>query len=112
MTDRARPRTSVGFWALCERESLRVLKIWSQTIAAPVVTAMLYIGVFGLSLGERIGQVHGHDYLTFIVPGVVLMQVATQAYNNNSASVFQARSDGYIEDILSAPMHAWQISIA
>lgn len=106
------PEPMVGFLALCEREALRVLKIWTQTIAAPVLTALLYMGVFGVSLGQRIGDVHGAPYLTFIVPGVVLMQVATQAYNNNAASVFQSRSDGYIEDILSAPMHAWQVSVA
>ncbi len=106
------PRTRIGFLALCERETLRVLKIWSQTIAAPILTAMLYIGVFGVSLGHRIGNVHGVPYTTYILPGVVLMQVAMQAYSNNSSSVFQARSDAFIEDILSAPMHAWQVSMA
>lgn len=105
-------RSRVGFLTLCERETLRVLKIWSQTIAAPVMTAMLYIGVFGVSLGSRIGSIDGVAYLAYIIPGVVLMQVATQSYSNNSASVFQGRSDRYIEDILSAPMHAWQIAVA
>lgn len=105
-------RTRVGMAALCERELARVLKIWTQTIAFPTFTALLYLTVFGVSLGERIGLVGGVPYLTFIVPGVVLMQCATQSYANTSASVFQARSDGYIDDILSAPMHAWQVSVA
>lgn len=105
-------RTLTGFLALCERESLRVLKIWSQTIAAPTLTALLYLGVFGLSLGSRIGSIGGDEYMSFIIPGVVLMLVATQSYNNNSASTFQGRSDGYIEDILSAPLHSWQIAVA
>jgi ABC-2 type transport system permease protein len=105
-------RTRTSFRALCEREAVRVLKIWTQTIAAPVLTALLYLAVFGVSLGQRIGHVHGVAYLTYIVPGVVLMQVATQAYSNNSASTFQARSDGYIEDVLSAPMHPWQVALA
>jgi ABC-2 type transport system permease protein len=104
--------TAVGFRTLLERELLRVLKIWSQTIAAPVLTGMLYFAVFGAAVGQRIGSVQGHDYVAFIVPGVVLMQVATQAYANNSSSVFQARSDGYIEDVLTSPMHAWQVALA
>lgn len=104
--------TARGFLSLLERECVRVLKIWTQTIAAPVITGMLYFAVFGVAVGARIGDVAGFDYVTYIVPGVVLMQVATQAYANNSASVFQAKSDGYIEDILAAPLHAWQIALA
>ena len=104
--------TSRGFLTLVERELLRVLKIWTQTIAAPVLTGFLYFAVFGVAVGDRIGSVAGVDYVTYIVPGVALMQVATQAYANNSASIFQAKMDGYIEDLLSAPMHAWQVAIA
>jgi ABC-2 type transport system permease protein len=104
--------TRRGFSSLLEREVVRVLKIWTQTIAAPVLTGMLYFGVFGVAVGTRIGTVEGFSYVTYIVPGVVLMQVATQAYANNSASVFQAKSDGYIEDILAAPLHAWQVALA
>ena len=106
------PRTAMGFRTLLEREIVRVLKIWSQTIAAPVLTGLLYCAVFGVAIGHRIGDVAGFDYVTFIVPGVVLMQIATQAYANNSSSIFQARNDGYIEDVLTAPLHAWQVSLA
>lgn len=105
-------RTTTGFLSLLERELVRVLKIWTQTIAAPVITGMLYFAVFGVAVGGRIGSIDGYPYLTYIVPGVVLMQVATQAYANNSASIFQARNDGYIEDVLSAPLHAWQVALA
>lgn len=104
--------TTHGFLTLLERELLRVLKIWTQTIATPVLTGMLYFAVFGVAVGERIGRVDGFDYVTYIVPGVVLMQVATQAYANNSSSIFQAKTDGYIEDVLSAPLHAWQVALA
>lgn len=104
--------TTRGFLTLVERELLRVLKIWTQTIAAPVITGFLYFAVFGVAVGERIGSVAGFDYVTYIVPGVVLMQVATQAYANNSASIFQAKMDGYVEDVLSAPIHAWQVAVA
>lgn len=104
--------TTRGFLTLLERELLRVLKIWTQTIATPVLTGILYFAVFGVAVGERIGSIDGFDYVTYIVPGVVLMQVATQAYANNSSSIFQAKTDGYIEDVLSAPIHAWQVALA
>lgn len=107
-----RPGTTRGFLTLVERELLRVLKIWTQTIATPVLTGILYFAVFGVAVGQRIGSVGDFDYVTFIVPGVVLMQVATQAYANNSSSIFQAKIDGYLEDVLSAPMHAWQVALA
>ncbi len=108
----SRVGTTRGFLTLVERELLRVLKIWTQTIATPVLTGILYFAVFGVAVGQRIGSVGDVDYVTYIVPGVVLMQVATQAYANNSSSIFQAKVDGYLEDVLSAPMHAWQVALA
>ncbi|MEA2218978.1 MAG: type transport system permease protein, partial [Solirubrobacteraceae bacterium] len=95
-----------GLIALSGRESARVLKLWSQTIVAPVLSSMLFILVFGLSLGGRIRQIDGVDYVVFIVPGLITMAMAQAAYSNNSSSVFQARSDRYLHDVLSAPMRA------
>jgi ABC-2 type transport system permease protein len=104
--------TRTGFATLLRRELVRLLKIWSQTIVAPAMTSLLFLLVFGVSLGHRIGSIGGIEYLTFVVPGLVMLQVVTQAYNNNSSSIFQGRLDGWIEDVLSAPMHAWQISVS
>ena len=100
-----------GLIALAGRESARVLKLWTQTIAAPVLSSMLFILVFGLSLGGRIKQVGGVDYEVFIVPGLITMAMAQAAYSNNSSSVFQARSDRYLNDVLSAPMRAWEVNL-
>ena len=100
-----------GLIALAVRESERVLKLWSQTIAAPVLASFLFIVVFGLSLGGRIRQIGGVDYEVFIVPGLIAMAMAQAAYSNNSSSVFQARSDRYINDVLSAPMRAWEVNL-
>lgn len=100
-----------GLVALSGRESARVLKLWTQTIAAPVLSSMLFILVFGLSLGGRIRQIGGVDYDVFIVPGLVAMAMAQAAYSNNSSSVFQARSDRYIHDVLSAPMRTWEVNL-
>jgi ABC-2 type transport system permease protein len=88
-----------------------VLKLWSQTIAAPVVSSFLFILVFGLSLGGRIKQVDGVDYEVFIVPGLITMAMIQAAYQNNSSTVFQARFDRYINDILASPMRSWEINL-
>jgi len=100
-----------GLVALCARESDRVLKLWSQTIVAPVLASFLFIVVFGLSLGGRIRGIGGVDYEVFIVPGLIAMAMAQAAYANNSSSVFQARSDRYINDVLSAPMRPWEVNL-
>jgi ABC-2 type transport system permease protein len=97
--------------ALTHREVVRVLKLWSQTIAAPVVSSFLFILVFGLSLGTRIKQVDGVDYEVFIVPGLITMAMVQAAYSNNSATVFQARFDRYLNDILASPMRPWEINL-
>ena len=100
-----------GLLALALREADRVLKLWSQTIAAPVLASFLFILVFGLSLGDRIRQIGGVEYDVFIVPGLIAMAMAQAAYTNNSSSVFQARSDRYINDVLSAPMRPWEVNL-
>ena len=71
-----RPR-GAGLGALAEREVLRVLRLWTQTIAPPVVAATLFIVVFGVALGDQIRLIDGVPYERFIVPGLVLMGVAT-----------------------------------
>src|SRR6266498_1831406 len=96
---------------LTAREVLRVLKLWTQTIAAPIVASFLFILVFGLSLGGRIKQIDGVDYDVFIVPGLITMAMVQAAYSNNSSSVFQARFDRYLNDVLAAPMRNWEVNL-
>ena len=107
----ARPHPWRGLLWLSARETLRVLKLWTQTTLAPVVSSALFILVFGLSLASRISQVEGFPYRQFIVPGLIAMAMAQAAYSNNSSSIFQARSDRYIHDVLSAPIRPWQMNL-
>jgi ABC-2 type transport system permease protein len=102
---------TVGLIWLVKRETLRVSKLWTQTVLAPIVSSALFIVVFGFSLGGRIKEVEGFPYKQFIVPGLIVMAMVQAAYSNNSSSVFQARSDRYINDVLSAPMRAWQMNL-
>jgi ABC-2 type transport system permease protein len=102
---------SVGLRWLAAREVLRVTKLWTQTIAAPVISSFLFIIVFGLSLGGRIKQIDGVDYDVFIVPGLITMAMVQAAYSNNSSSVFQARFDRYLNDVIAAPMRNWEVNL-
>ena len=103
--------THRGLRALSSRETARVLKLWTQTIAAPILSSALFILVFGLSLGDRIREIDGFPYDQYIVPGLVAMAMAQAAYANNSSSVFQARFDRYINDVLASPMRGWEINL-
>ena len=100
-----------GFLWLSRRECHRVLRLWTQTTLAPVVSSLLFIVVFGLSLGGRIKQVDGFDYDQFIVPGLIAMAMAQAAFSNNSSSLLQARNDRYINDVLASPMQPWRMNL-
>jgi ABC-2 type transport system permease protein len=101
-----------GTSALAGREIRRVVSLWTQTILPPVLTAILFLAIFGGALGERIQEIEGVAYLDFILPGLLVMTVASQAFANNSTSLFQAKSEGYIEDVLTSPLRAWQLALA
>jgi ABC-2 type transport system permease protein len=99
-----------GMGWLCRRETLRVSKLWTQTVLAPVMSSILFIVVFGLSLSGRIRHVGPIPYDQFIVPGLIAMSMVQAAYANNASSIFQARFDRYVHDVLSAPMRPWQMT--
>ncbi|RDI75688.1 ABC-2 type transporter [Gaiella occulta] len=101
-----------GTAALAERELRRVLSLWTQTVAPPVLTAFVFLAVFGGALGSRIRNVEGVPYRDFVLPGLLVMTVASQAFANNSTSLFQARNEGYVEDVLSSPLRPWQLVVA
>jgi ABC-2 type transport system permease protein len=106
-----RPEPWRGFAWLALRECHRVVRVWTQTMLAPVVSSLLFIIVFGLSLGGRISEIHGVPYEIYIVPGLIAMAMAQAVYSNNSSTLFQARSDRYIDDVLAAPMYPWQMNL-
>lgn len=92
-----------ALWALAGREMRRVLSLWTQTLLPPVLTGVIFLAVFAGALGDRL-DVAGVEYARFILPGLLVMTVAGQAFANTSTSLFQAKSEGYIEDVLSSPM--------
>jgi ABC-2 type transport system permease protein len=100
-----------GLRWLARREALRIYKLWTQTVLASVISSILFIIVFGLSLGGRIKQIEGVDYAIFIVPGLIAMAMIQAAFSNNASTIYQARSDRYVNDVLYSPMKAWQMNL-
>lgn len=100
-----------GLLWLCEREIVRFLKLWMQTLTAPVVSSLLFIVVFGLALGDQIPDVGGVPYKQFIVPGLIVQAVLTAAFSNNSSTVIQSRMEGFINDVLASPLRWWEVNV-
>lgn len=98
-----------GTFALTGREVRRVCSLWTQTILPPIVTGGIFLAVFGGALAPRLGRVEGVAYIDFILPGLLVMTVASQTAANAATSLFQAKNEGYIEDILTSPLRPSQI---
>jgi len=93
----------IGFWTLFYKEFLRFWKVSFQTVAAPVLTALLYLLIFGHVLDGQV-QVHGIGYTSFLIPGLVMMQVLQNAFANSSSSLIQAKITGSIVFVLLPPI--------
>ncbi|MDX9944983.1 MAG: ABC transporter permease [Azonexus sp.] len=93
----------IGFWTLFYKELLRFWKVAFQTVAAPVLTAMLYLMIFGHVLEDHV-RVHGIAYTSFLIPGLVMMQVLQNAFANSSSSLIQAKITGSIVFVLLPPL--------
>ncbi len=93
----------IGFLTLLEKEFLRFWKVAFQTVAAPVLTALLYLLIFGHVLDDHV-QVHGVRYTSFLIPGLVMMQVLQNAFANSSSSLIQAKITGSIVFVQLPPI--------
>ncbi len=93
----------IGFWTLFYKEVLRFWKVGFQTIAAPVLTAMLYLLIFSHVLEAHV-RVHGIPYSAFLVPGLVMMSILQNAFANSSSSLIQSKVTGSIVFVLLPPI--------
>ncbi len=100
------------FWTLLQKEVRRFLRVASQTLITPVITASLYLFIFGATLGERISVVEGFSYAQFVIPGLILMGVINNAFANSSSSLFMSRYLGNIVDLLVTPLTPAQFILA
>ncbi|MES2151575.1 MAG: ABC transporter permease [Pseudomonadota bacterium] len=99
---------SVGFQTLLYKETLRFWKVATQTVAAPILTAMLYLLIFGHVLEGHV-QVGGVNYTAFLIPGLVMMSVLQNAFANSSSSLIQSKITGNLVFILLPPLSHWEI---
>jgi ABC-2 type transport system permease protein len=102
----------IGFYTLLRRETYRFFRLFRQTIVPPLMTTLLYILIFGYSLGGHIKQVKGFDFIVFILPGLAQLGIITNAYANSSTSLFMARLERSIENVLIAPLSYLHIVLA
>ena len=100
------------FLALTRREVSRFMKIKGQTLGAPLLETFLYISVFGAALGTRIGDLDGIDYTVYVIPGLILMAWAINAFTNNASSILQQKFQRSIDDQLSSPASPVQLLMA
>jgi len=92
-----------AFHTIVVKEIRRFMRIWIQTVLPPVITTMLYFVIFGNLIGSQIGDMQGFRYMEYIVPGLIMMSVITNAYANVVSSFFSSKFQRNIEEMLVSP---------
>ncbi|MES2117900.1 MAG: ABC transporter permease [Pseudomonadota bacterium] len=100
---------STGFRTLVYKETLRFWKVATQTVAAPILTAMLYLLIFGHVLEGRVQVYAGVTYTAFLIPGLVMMSVLQNSFANSSSSLIQSKITGNLVFVLLTPLSHWEI---
>ena len=101
-----------GFPTLLYKEVLRFWKVGVQTVAAPVLSALLYLLVFGHALAEHVQVFPGVSYVQFLIPGLAMMSMLQNAFANSSSSLIQSKVTGNIVFILLPPLAPAEIFLA
>ncbi|MEL6978425.1 MAG: ABC transporter permease [Pseudomonadota bacterium] len=100
----------IGVGTLARREIIRFVKVYGQTLGAPVATAALFLAVFTFALSGLRGEIAGLPYIEFLAPGVVMMTVIQNAFANTSSSVMIAKIQGSIVDSLMPPLTSAELT--
>lgn len=103
-----RPLHLKEYWTalrtIVAKEVLRFSRIWVQTLLPPMITTGLYFIIFGGLIGSRIGDMDGHRYMDFIVPGLIMLAVITNSYSNVVSSFFSSKFQRHIEELMVSPV--------
>jgi ABC-2 type transport system permease protein len=103
---------TVGLFMLYRREVMRFMKIFIQTVGAPMTTAILFMAVFAVAVGDRINGNGDIPYVEFLGPGLIMMAALQNAFANTSSSIVVAKVQGNIVDLLMPPLGAMEILLA
>ncbi len=102
----------IGAWALYKKEVLRFLIVWAQTIFSPLISALLFLLVLSLAIGNEREDVLGVSFINFLAPGLIAMQVIQQSFSHSSSSFMIGKIQGNIVDILYAPLSAAEVTFS
>jgi len=99
----------IGFYTMVRNDTMRIFRIWTQTLLPPIVTTSLYLAIFGLFIGSQVAPIAGFTYMQFILPGLVMMSIIMSAYTNTVSTFYFAKFIKNIQELLVSPMPAWVI---
>lgn len=102
----------LGMWTLYQKETLRFMKVYNQTLVAPVVTALLFLSIFSLALGGRVKEIGGVPFIEFISVGLVMMTIVQNAFANTSSSLTMGKVLGTVIDYLIPPISSSEMTFA
>ena len=102
----------IGSYSLYKKETLKFLNVFGQTIIGPIITAILFLLVISLAIGESRDEVLGVHFIKFLAPGLIAMQIIQQSFAHSSSSLLMGKVMGNIVDIIGAPLSAFEVTIA
>jgi ABC-2 type transport system permease protein len=101
----------IGLYTLLQKETVRMFRIMTQTIVAPLVSAALYVFIFGSIVGTKIDEINGVPYITFVFPGILMLSIITAAFAHSSSSIFTGKYFNIMEEVLITPFSYVEIVI-
>ena len=102
----------IGAWTLYQKEVLRFMNVWIQTIFSPLTSSLLFLMVLSLAIGSERSDVLGVPFITFLAPGLIAMQVIQQSFAHSSSTFMIGKIQGNIVDLLYAPLSPAEITIS
>ncbi|HEY4345672.1 MAG TPA: ABC transporter permease [Parvibaculum sp.] len=101
----------LGMWTLYTKEVRRFTKIKTQTVVAPMITTLLYLAVFALSVGNLRPAVHGVPFIVFLAPGLIMMTIIQNAFANTSSALLISKVQGNVVDYLMPPLSPGELNL-
>ena len=102
----------IGAYSLWLKESKRFMVVWVQTIVSPIITTLLFWSVLNLSIAEYRGEILGIPFITFLWPGLISMSILQASFSHTSSSIMMGKMMNTIEDLVSAPLTAAEVTLA